>query len=80
MMALKNFYREYANVPETTEAYQHHQSSKTFTQNHESKIKPIMKFIEEKGSPLSLTSNANLHHFITKEVMTDEIKNDLLNA
>ena len=40
----------------------------------------MMKYIEKRGSPFSVESPTQLHNFVTKEVMTEEIKTDLLQS
>ena len=39
-----------------------------------------MTFIEEQGSLLSLTSSQTLQNFVTKDIMSEDIRNDSLNA
>ena len=81
MMAVKNFFREYADVHATnSDSYQHHQSSHAFTRKHEANVQSMVKFIDEKGSPVTTTSDTELQNFITKEVASDEVRSDLLNA
>ena len=38
-----------------------------------------MKYIESRRSPFSDELQAQLHNFVTKEVMSNEIKTDLLH-
>ena len=40
----------------------------------------MMKYIEKRGSPFSVESPTQLHNFVTKEVMTEGIKTDLLQS
>ena len=81
MMAVKNLHREYSGVKEiTSEAINHHESSELFTKRKEKHIQAMMKYIEKRGSPFSVESPTQLHNFVTKEVMTDEIKTDLLQS
>ena len=40
----------------------------------------MIKYIEERGSPFSEACPPVLHNIVTKEVMTEEIRHDLLNA
>ena len=40
----------------------------------------MMKFIEERGSPFSAECPTKLHNFVTKQVMSEEIRKDVLNA
>ena len=40
----------------------------------------MMKFIEERGSPFSADCPTKLHNFIFKQVMSEEIRKDVLNA
>ena len=39
-----------------------------------------MQYIEERGSPFSTQCPPVLHNFVTKEVMTQDIRNDVLNV
>ena len=81
MMAIKNLHRQYANVMERThETYTHHQSSQATTDRKEAHLQEMMRFIEEKGSPLSVGTSPTLQNFATKELMSDNIRNDMLNA
>ena len=41
-------------------------------------IQGIMKFIEDKGSPLFSASSPVLQNFVTKEIMSLDIRNDLI--
>ena len=81
MMAVNNYHRDYAGVHEnTSEAYQHHQSSKSFTSKTEMDVQSVIKYIEEKGSPFSKSCPTSLQNFVTKVVMTEDIRRSLLNA
>ena len=81
MMAVKNLHRQYSNVMANThETYSHHQSSQATTDRNERHIHAITKFIEEKGSPLAACSSPTLHNFVTKEMMPEDIRKDMLNA
>ena len=40
----------------------------------------MMRFIKEKGPPLSLDASPTLQNFVTKEVMSKDIRNDMPNA
>lgn len=81
MMAVKNLHRQYSDVIDRThETYSHHESSQATTKRKEGHIQEMMRFIEEKGSPLSLDASKTLQNFVTKEVMSDDIKTDMLNA
>ena len=40
----------------------------------------MMNFIEERGSPFSADCPTKLHNFVTKQVMSTEIRKDVLNA
>ena len=78
---MKNVYGEYTNVVDFSfEAWQHNEASLTHTRNMEDQIQGMVHFIENKGSPLSLCCPTVLQNFVTKEQMTDDIRNDLLNA
>ena len=80
-MAVKNVHREYTGVNESTsEAWHHHEASQSTTDRKEGHIQEMMKYIEDTGSPLSRDCHPVLHNFATKEVMTEDIRNDVLNA
>ena len=40
----------------------------------------MTKFIEERGSPLSSECPSVLHNFVTKQIMTPQIREDMLHA
>ena len=81
MMAVKNLHRQYSNVMANThETYSHHQSSQATMDRNERHLHAITKFIEEKGSPLAACSSPTLHNFVTKEMMPEDIRKDMLNA
>ena len=81
MMVVKILHRQYANVMERThETFSHHESSQSTTNHKESQLQRMMQFIEEKGSPLAATSYTALQNYVTKEVMTEKIRNDMLSA
>ena len=81
MMAVKNLHCHYSNVTDDThKSYHHHESSQTTTDHKEGQIQAVMKFIEEKGSPLSPDACETLQNFVTKELMPSDIRDDILNA
>jgi hypothetical protein len=81
MMAVKNLIQEYTGMMESPhESCNHHESSQATTTCMESHIPANVKFIEEKGSPLSLNASPTLQKFVTKEIMAQDIRNDILNA
>jgi len=81
MMSVKNVHREYAGVFErTSDAWHHHESSSQSTTDRKEHIQAMMRYIEERGSPFSTQCPPVLHNFVTKEVMTQDIRNDVLNA
>ena len=81
MMSVKNVHREYVGVFErTSEAGHNHESSQSTTDRKEGHIQTMMRYIEERGSPFSTQFPPVLHNFVTKEVMTQDIRNDILNA
>ena len=43
-------------------------------------MQAMMRYIEERGSPFSTHCPPVLHSFVTKEAMTQDIRNDVLNA
>lgn len=81
MMAVKNLHRHYASVLDNThESYQHHESSQSTTDRNEAHVQAMVKFIEEKGSPMSPNASETLQNFVTKELMPSDIREDILNA
>ncbi len=80
MIAVKNLHHQYAGVVEDTdESSNHHESSQAITNHKEVNIQAMIEFIEETGSPMSLQASPILQNFVTKEVMTDDIRSDMLN-
>lgn len=63
-----------------SDAFVHHQASQLLTNRHEEQIQKMMKIVEEKGNPVAKDSPKILHNFVTKEVMSERIRNDLLNC
>ena len=81
MMGVKNLHRQYTGIKERThEAYEHHELTQATTNQKEAHIQDMMRFIEEKGSPLAVGASPKLQNFVTKEVMTESITNDMINA
>ena len=81
LMSMKNVHREYAGVFERmSEAWHHHKSSQSTTDRKEEHIQAMMRYIEERGSPFATQCPPVLHNFVTKEIMTQDIRNDVLNA
>jgi len=76
MKAVKNLHRQYANMMER----KHHQWSQARTDHTESHVQAMMRYIEEKGTQLSVRASPMLQNFMTKEIMSDEIRKDMLNA
>ena len=81
MMGVKNLHHQYTGIKERThEAYEHHELTQATTNRKEAHIQDMMRFIEEKGSPLAVGASPKLQNFVTKEVMTESITNDMINA
>ena len=81
MMAVKNLHREYMSVTEGTyESWSHHESSQSATKCKEDHIQAMTNFIEGRGSPLSSKCPLVLHNFVTKQIMTPQIREDMLHA
>ena len=83
MMAVKNLHRHYANVLDNThDSYHHHESSQSTTYHKEAHVQAMvgLQFIEEKGSPMSRDACETLQNFVTKELMSTDIRNEILNA
>ena len=81
IMAVKNLYCENTGVSESTSsALLHHESSQSIINRKEGHIQEMMKYIEERGSPFSAECPSVLQNVVTKEMMTEEIRKDVLNA
>ena len=81
MMAVKNLHRQYANVLDNThESYHHHEASQSTTDRKEAHVQAMVQFIEERGSPMSRDACETLQNFATNELMSTDIRNDILNA
>ena len=81
MMAVHNLHRECMGVIDTSsESWHHHDSSPSVTAKSEQHVQEMLKYLEERGSPFSTECPPNLQNIITKELMTGDIKNDLLYA
>ena len=64
----------------TSEAINHHECSQVATERKERHPQEMMKYIEDKGSPFTETCPKQLHNFVTKEVISEDTKNDLLQS
>ena len=75
IMSVKNVHREYAGVFErTSEAWHHHEPSQSTKDRKEGHIQAIVRYTEEQGLPFSTQCPPVLHYFVTKEVMTQDIR------
>ena len=80
ILSVQNLYSEYANVLDSSfEGFQHHESSQTFTRKLEDQIQKVIHFMEEKG-PLSEDCPKTLQNFVSNEIMTGTVREDLLNS
>jgi hypothetical protein len=66
-------------IDRTHETYNHRESSQSTTNRKESHIQEMIRFIDDKGSPLSVGASPTLQNFVTKEIMPD-IRSDMLNV
>ena len=46
----------------------------------EKNVQAMVKLIDEKGNPFSLTCQSTLHNLLAKQIMTEEIRTDLLQC
>ena len=75
MMAVKNLHRKYSGLKEIrSESISHHEHPEAFTKRKEKHIQAMTEYIERRGSPFSFESETQLHNFVTKEVISNEIK------
>ena len=81
MLSVKQICAEYTGIIDSSfEGWQHNKASSTFTRKVEDQIQTMIHYIESKGSPLISSSPSILQNFLTKQQMTHDIRNDLLNA
>ena len=81
ILAVKSLHSSYSSVFDSSfEGFQHHESSKAFTERLENQVQSVIRFIETKGSPLSGSAPKTLHNFVSKEIMPEVVRTDLLNA
>ena len=64
-------------MEDTHESQQHHKSSQKTIDRKEDHIQDMLKFTEEKGSPLSPDACQTLQNIVTKELMPLGIRNDM---
>ena len=80
IVSIKTVYSEYAMVFDSSfEGWQHHEFSPKFTKRIEDQIQKVLNFIEEKGSPVSKYCTTILQNVVSKQLMTEEIRENLLN-
>ena len=81
MKSVQNLHRQYIGVLDmTNEVVSHHDSAQATTDRKESQLKKMIEFIDEKGSPFAEGSHPTLQNLVTKEIMSDAIRDDLLNV
>ena len=81
ILAVKGLHSRYTGVVDSSfEGFQHHESSTAFTQKLENQVQNIIHFIEEKASPLSDSAPKTLHNFVSKEIMPEDVRTDLINS
>ena len=81
MLAVKGHHSRYIGIVDSSfEGFQHHKSSKAFTEKLKNQVQNVIHFIEEKGSPLSGSTPKTLHNFVSKEIMPEDVRRDLINS
>jgi len=82
MLAITNLHRELAGLGTTSyELDVNRAFSMAATKFEEANIRSILDVIERNENPFTApTTDSRLHNIQTKEVMTDDIRNQLLNA
>ena len=82
MLAITNLHRELAGLGTTSyELNVNRAFSMAATEFEEANIRSILDVIERNENPFTTpTTDSRLHNIQTKEVMTDDIRNQLLNA
>jgi len=82
MLAITNLHRELAGLGTTSyELDVNRAFSMAATEFEEANIRSILDVIERNENPFTTpTTDSRLHNIQTKEVMTDDIRNQLLNA
>ena len=63
-----------------TSGYVHHESSQSYANKSEEQVQKCARYIEERGSPFSPNCPNILHNFVTKEVMPEDVRRDLLKV
>ena len=81
MLSVKQICAEYTDIIDSSfEGWQHNEASSTYTRKMEDQIQNMIHYIENKGSPFTSSCPTILQNFVTKQQMTHDIRNDLLNA
>ena len=81
ILSVKNLYCEYTGDADYTfEGWLRNESSPSFTKKKETQIQKLIDYIEEKGSPFSVTCPETLHNIVTKELYPIIVKEDVLNS
>ena len=81
MLSVKQICAEYTDIIDSSfEGWQHNEASPTYTRKMEDQIQNMIYYIENKGSPFTSSCPTILQNFVTKQQMTHDIRNDLLNA
>ena len=82
MLAVTNLQRELASArPFVHDLTVHHEFSKSETTAREKNVKDMMDYIELYENPFKVShkTEPRLHNIVTQEVMTDEIRSDIMN-
>ena len=80
VLGVKSLHSRYSGVEDSSfESFHHHESSKVFSDKLE-QVRKVILFIEERGSPFSKSTPKELQNFISKEMMPEVVRSDLLNS
>lgn len=79
MLAVTNLTREISGLQNDYELSVNHEFSSTETKVGERNIQAMIKFIIEQGNPFASGTELRLHNIVTKELMSNTIRNQLLS-
>ena len=81
MQGVMLLHRQYTNTLERSdETFVHHESSQSTTDRKESHIQNMIQYIDAKGSPFAADAPTNLQNIVTKEIMSEKVRHDILMA
>ncbi len=81
MLAVSNLHREICGVMQSAHQFVNHEFSQSETKSGENNIQAMITFITKSENPFEIPSNEpRLHNIVTQEVMSDDIRAQLLNV